>query len=80
MPRHLDMVDVIHGGPADPPVIPRKPHRLYQVHRHSEARAQAEDRAHVSRDLRFEESYPHGRRLPRMVRPRKSPASGKRRV
>ena len=59
MPRNSDMVDVVHRGPPDPPVIPLEAHRFDQVHRRSKACAEPQDRAYVTCNLRLEECDAH---------------------
>lgn len=53
------MVDVIHGSPPNPPVIPLKTQRLDQVHCRSEASTQPQDGTDVPGDLRLKEGDTH---------------------
>lgn len=53
------MVDIVHGGPAHPPVIPREPHRLDQVHSDTQTGAETQNGADVAGNFRLEESNAH---------------------
>ena len=54
MPRDLDMIEVVHGRAADPPVIPLETHWLDQVDSRSEAGAEPKDSPDIPGDLRLE--------------------------
>ena len=57
--RYGDVIDIVHGGAADPTIIPSEAHRLDQVHRHAQASAEPQDGADVPGNLRLEESDAH---------------------
>ena len=59
MTSNNDMLDVIHRRSPYASIIPLKPHRLNQVHRCSEARAEPQDRTNVSRYLWLKKGDAH---------------------
>ncbi len=61
MANNLDVIDVIHGGAANPPVVPGEPKRFDQVDACAHACAKAHDVADIARNLGFEQGNAHGR-------------------
>ena len=55
----VNMIDIVHGGPAHAAIIPHETHRFDQVHGHAKARAEPQHGADVPGDFRFEKGYTH---------------------
>jgi hypothetical protein len=53
------MVEIVHAGAAKMPVGNRKARRLDDMGRNIQARAQAQNRSGVLRDIGLEEGYLH---------------------
>lgn len=65
MAHDIDVIDVIHGGTPDAPVVPFESHRLDQMYRCPETGAEPEDGADISGNFRFEQGNAHRGRLAR---------------
>src|SRR6266705_6075314 len=63
MPHDLDLIQVIHAGAAEGAIGDWEASRLDNVRVHPQARAKAQDRAGVLRDVRLIERDPHGTRV-----------------
>lgn len=54
------VVDIIHGRPADPAIIPIEPQWFDQIDSRSHARTKTQDGTDISGDFRFEQGNAHG--------------------
>lgn len=59
MPRNVDMIDIVHGDPAHPSIIPFEPHGFDKVHGRPQTGTQAENGTDIGCNLGFEEGNSH---------------------
>ena len=59
MTYDIDMVDIVHGGPPHPSIVPLEPHRLDKIDGRSQAGAKPQDGADVLGNLGLEQRNPH---------------------
>jgi hypothetical protein len=64
----VDLLQVVHARPPEPPVVEDESARLDEVDRHPEAGREAQDRAGILRDVGLIERKPHGKPDPLQIK------------
>src|SRR4051794_5047354 len=59
MMNNGDMVDIVHGGPTNPSIIPLEPHGLDQINSGTHAGCEPQNGANISGNLWLEKSNSH---------------------